>query len=111
MCCPVQVFRSSGQVPVLGNPYFRFYGSYTPYIYGVVPHGIAPGDDVRIYGDFQWSRLDMERYEPEDPRGYIREVRIGDFLCVSTHLSWMGIHFNINGDCKWLCMQSAPLPR
>ena len=81
-CFSVQVFRDSGQVPVLGSPYFRFFYSYTPYIYGVVPHGIAPGDDVTIHGDFQWGRLDMDRYEPEDPRGYIREARIGGFLCV-----------------------------
>jgi hypothetical protein len=78
----VQVFRATGQVPVLGNNYFRFYSSYTPYIYGVIPHAFAPGDDVTVHGDFQWSRLDMERYQPEDPRGYIREVKVGDFLYV-----------------------------
>jgi hypothetical protein len=80
MLYSVQVYRSTGRVPVLGNPYFRFYDSYTPYIFGAVPHGIAPGDDVTLYGDFQWNMLNMYSYEPEDPRGYIREVKIGDFL-------------------------------
>jgi hypothetical protein len=78
----MQVYRSSGQVPVLGSPYFRFYTSYTPYIFGVVPHAIAPGDDVTLLGDFRWTMLNMLVYEPKDPRGYIREVRIGGFLYV-----------------------------
>ena len=65
-----------------GSPYFRFYSSYTPFIYGAVPHGIGPGDDVILYGDFQWSRLAMDAYQPDDPRGYVREVKIGDFLYV-----------------------------
>jgi hypothetical protein len=69
-------------VPVLGDQKFSFYASYTPYIYGVVPHGIAPGDNVTLLGDFQWAKLDMYNNEPQDPRGYIREVRIGEFLYV-----------------------------
>ena len=78
----MQVFRATGQVEVLGGPYFRFYTSYTPFIYGAVPPAIGPGDDVTLYGDFQWWRLDMARFQPDDPRGYVREVKIGDFLYV-----------------------------
>lgn len=91
---------------MLSSAYFRFYSSYTPYIYGVVPHGIAPGDEVTLYGDFQWSMLNMAGHEPEDPRGYIREVKIGEFLCVSEPtLHFMITSFKPSGDCLRLSMQ------
>jgi hypothetical protein len=49
----------------------------------MVPSAIAPGDIVTMYGDFRWSRLNMERYIPDDPRGYVRQMEIGGFLCGS----------------------------
>jgi hypothetical protein len=78
----VQAYRSSGQASVLGSLYFHFYTSYTPYVFGVVPHAIAPGDDDTLLGDFRWTMLSMHFYERQDPRGYIRKVRMGGFLYV-----------------------------
>jgi hypothetical protein len=80
------VYGVNGQIAVPESKQFRFYSSVTPQIYGVVPHGVAPGDSVTLYGDYQWWRLDMDRYDPGDPRGYIREARIGSFLCVPPHV-------------------------
>jgi hypothetical protein len=59
--------------------YFWYAHWTAPTIHGVVPIAAAPGDQVTLYGDFKWYMLDFERFSPQEPRGFVRQIEIGGF--------------------------------
>lgn len=76
----LQAFNSEGIIDGIPSyRTFRYQDGRTPYIYGVYPTATAPGDNVTIYGDFRWNKLNFEDYEPDEMRGNVRDIKIGPF--------------------------------